>query len=71
MVARFRSFEENTLKEGSRTRRQVIVAVTANRSDDVCSDNGSLDFVCTKPIEISEIQHIIRTFCHRGSEDNV
>eukprot|EP01031_Cornospumella_fuschlensis_P030521 gene30521-36884_t len=71
MVARFRVFEENALKMGLRTRRQIIVAITANRSEDVCSENAGLDFVCTKPIEVPEIQHIIQTFCSKGSDENV
>lgn len=71
MVARFRAFEEEALTAGTRPRKQIIVAVTANRSDDLCSADSNFDFVCSKPIEIQNIQHIIQTCFSRGSDDNV
>jgi signal transduction histidine kinase/CheY-like chemotaxis protein len=71
MTTRFRAYEAAALKSGARSHKQVIVAVTANRSEDISGmDSSTFDLICSKPIEVQQIQHIIQTFCHQGP-DNV
>lgn len=61
MVSRFRAFEEVALANGSRPRRQMIAAVTANRSEELCFADSKFDFVYSKPIEVQDIQNILQS----------
>jgi hypothetical protein len=61
MVKRFRIEEEQLFKEGVRSKRQFIVAVTAN-----CSASGSefigpdlFDQVCPKPMNIEQLSRFL------------
>jgi BarA-like signal transduction histidine kinase len=58
MTRRFRAFETDALSRGARTKRQVIVAVSANNSADTLSDDG-FDFVCSKPLSRTELYSIL------------
>ena len=64
MTSRFRVFEQQELKTGRRQCRQIIVAVTANRAEDLTEEERiQFDHICSKPIEISDVQKIIRDHC--------
>lgn len=73
MASRFRRFEEQALKNGTRTKKQVIVALTANRSEELATGFDVFDLICSKPINIGDIQNITNSFCRdtRSSEENV
>ena len=57
MVSRFRKFEAEALGAGRRSRRQVVVAVTANGSE--CGNHQGFDDLCPKPVNRTDIYHIV------------
>jgi len=63
MASRFRRFEEQALKNGSRTKKQVIVAITANRSEELAPGFDVFDLICSKPINIGDIDNITQSYC--------
>jgi hypothetical protein len=75
MTSRFRVFEQQELKTGRRQCRQIIVAVTANRAEDLTEEERiQFDHICSKPIEMQDIEMIINTHCFSSgsrSFDNV
>lgn len=63
MASRFRRFEEQALRNGVRQKKQIIVAITANRSDELASGFDVFDLICSKPINIHDIQNITQSYC--------
>jgi hypothetical protein len=62
MVRRFRLFENEALANGSRTQRQLVVAVTANGSELGGSSNTGFDEVCPKPLSVQEIYNLVQKY---------
>jgi hypothetical protein len=61
MASRFRVWEDSALNSGSRTRRQLIVAVTANGAQaGKGGETGGFDEICAKPLGASDIYQVIQ-----------
>jgi hypothetical protein len=61
MASRFRRWESEALSSGSRTRRQLIVAVTANGGQaGKGGDTGGFDEICAKPLGANDIYQVIQ-----------
>jgi hypothetical protein len=61
MLLRFRQYEADCLVSGSRSSRQLIVAVTANGSQlGRAGEPGGFDEVCPKPVSAADIHQIIQ-----------
>jgi CheY-like chemotaxis protein len=63
MVTRFRRFENESIGSGGRTRRQLIVAVTANNTDETESEllTDGFDAVCPKPVQMTHVCKLIQS----------
>lgn len=59
MVSRFRQFEEIVLTTGARSKRQIVVAVTANGSEIRDNSNSGFDDIYPKPLGRNDIYKII------------
>lgn len=59
MVTRFRRFETAALESGSRLRRQLVVAVTANGSENGEFGTTGFDEICHKPLGMQDIYQIV------------
>ena len=59
MIKRFRVFEEKALETHDRTRRQVVVAVTANGDQTQNVGKSGFDDMCPKPLRQADICHIV------------
>ena len=59
MVNRFRRYETAALESGSRLRRQLVVAVTANGSESGEFGATGFDEICHKPLGMQDIYQIV------------
>lgn len=64
MVNRFRRFEAEALATGTRKKRQVVVAVTANGSEmkDNSGGGAGFDDIYPKPLSRQDIYKIVNKF---------
>lgn len=62
MINRFRKFEELAIASGERSKRQIVVAVTANGSEMHDNVNSGFDDVYPKPLGRNDIYKIINQF---------
>lgn len=65
MVSRFRQFEKKAIANGERGQRQVVIGVTANRSDELVATIdpiNSFDCVVSKPLEINSFAELISRY---------
>ena len=62
MVRRFRDFESESFVQGERSRRQLVVAVTANSAE--CAELGAhgFDEIFPKPLQRSDIYGAINQY---------
>jgi hypothetical protein len=58
MTRRFRLFEADALRSGKRTKRQTIVAVSANKPD-FAEDEDQFDFICSKPLSKEDLNRLL------------
>lgn len=59
MVKRFRLFEKGELISGRRTRRQLVIAITANATETTASTTeNNFDFIFAKPLNINVLREI-------------
>jgi hypothetical protein len=69
MIARFRRWEAGALDRGDRTKKQLVIAVTANgaqldRAGDSRNSGGGFDLICPKPLGAHDIQRVVQEqFC--------
>lgn len=71
MVAKYRIFEEQAQQTGARSRRQMVVAVTANGAEggnDKFLIQQGFDYVCPKPVASTEIGTIIAAYLQTVDE---
>ena len=60
MAARFRKWEKASLASGTRTTRQLIVAVTANGGQlGKQNEDSDFDDVLLKPLSAADIQRLV------------
>lgn len=64
MVSRFRRFETEALAAGTRSKRQVIVAVTANGTEMKGSGGSGFDDVYPKPLSRHDIHKVVTEFAY-------
>jgi hypothetical protein len=69
MARRFRLFEAGALTSGARTKRQVIVPVSANSAADSDGQPDAFDFVCLKPLGRTELYSVL--YQYLGSTQGV
>jgi hypothetical protein len=60
MVVRFRAFEADALARRARSKRQLIVAVSANANGDTMLEG--FDLVCSKPLARAELGSIVHRY---------
>ena len=58
MVRRFRNFEKEALASGVRTRRQMVVAASANPVEEDAEGTG-FDMILAKPVSRSEMASVL------------
>lgn len=71
MIERFRAFEEAALASGARTKRQIVIAVTANGQeveDNLVGPNG-FDKVLLKPFNMTELRETLKAYAPEHSYD--
>jgi hypothetical protein len=59
MVSRFREYEADAMKEGKRTKRQVIIGISANLADDESYLDLGFEALLPKPFDIDTIVDVI------------
>jgi hypothetical protein len=64
MVSRFRTFEAAALGSGTRTARQLVVAVTANGAQSGQIGEMGFDEVCPKPLHRNDIYNVVNKHLH-------
>lgn len=62
MINRFRKFEGLAIASGARSKRQIVVAVTANGTELKDQVNTGFDDVYPKPLGRNDIYKIINQF---------
>jgi hypothetical protein len=73
MVSRFREYEADAMKEGKRTKRQVIIGISANLADDESYLDLGFEALLPKPFDIHSIVNIIEKYTNERTllgEDN-
>lgn len=62
MMSRFRQFETEALAAGIRSKRQIVVAVTANGNELRSNVNFGFDDVYPKPLGRNDMYEIINEY---------
>ena len=72
MTQRFREYEKKVRASGERKKRQIIIALTANASEELNAMVPEVfDHICTKPINSLDLMDIMRSFCRNKVLDEL